>query len=491
MKMQELMGYELLEKINNKELTIQEIIEDTFKIIDETEPYLHSFVYLTKENALIRAKELDKKLKQKKLKGRLSGLPLVVDDGICVKNYPTTCASKILEGYIPPFNATVIEKLVEKDSAIFIGSTNMDEFGMGCSTETSCYFATYNPWNLDYVPGGASGGSGAAVASKQTIFALGSDIGGSIRCTASFCGVVGLKPTTGLVSKFGLASYGNSLEQIGPITKCVKDCALLLQIIAGRDSLDPTTLHEKIENYFDFLEESIENKIVGIPKEFFNGDIDPSTKEVVFKAIKKLENLGIEFLEISFPNFQFALPAYFLIALSEEASNIAKFDGLRYGKMLFFDQTKDVFEVYSKTRGEKLGIEAKRRSLLGTYLLTKKYYKPFYIKAQKVRTLIKNDIQNALKQCNALISPTMPKTAFKINELIDQPLKMYDMNSLTCPANLSGLPALSIPCGFDKKQLPIGIQIIGNYLDEKSILNIGYLLEQELNIFRKMPAIKN
>ena len=489
MKIQELMGYELLEKIREKEFTIQDVIEETFKIIDNTEHLLHSFVYLDKDNALNRAKELDKKLKNKRFNSKLCGLPLTVDDGICVKNYPTTCASKILDGYIPPFNATVVDKLIEKESAIFIGSTNMDEFAMGCSTETSCYGPTYNPWNLNYVPGGASGGAGAAVASKQSVFALGSDMGGSIRCTASFCGVVGLKPSIGLVSKFGLASYGNSLEQIGPITKCVKDCALLLQIIAGHDILDPTTLNMKIDNYIDHLEENIENIKIGIPKEFFEVVDDSQVRDTVNRSIKKLENSGFETLEISFPYLEYSVPTYFLIAMSEEASNLAKFDGLRYGKMIS-ESNKDVFDVYSKTRGELLGLEAKRRAMLGSYILTKKYYKDFYIKAQKVRTMIKNEFLSVFNKCNAIICPTMPETAFRIGEYIENPVKMYELNKLTCPANLSGLPALSIPCGFDSKQLPIGLQIIGKHLDEKTILKIGYFLEQNLKIFRKIPTMK-
>ena len=489
MKLLELMGYELIEKIKNNELKIQELIKDYFNRIDDTEPLLHSFVYLSKEKALKKAKRLDNDLKKGNSIGKLFGLPIAIDDGICVKNNLTKCCSKILEGYYPPFNATVVERLVEREAAIYIGRTNTDEFAMGCSTEFSCYGPTFNPWNLKYVPGGSSGGSAACLASRQAVFSLGCDIGGSLRCPASYCGVVGLTPSSGLVSKFGVASYGNSLEQIGPITKCVYDCALLLEIMAGHDPLDSITLNKKGENYTQNLNLPIENKTIGIPKEFFDNGIDSLVKDSVYKAIDKLKNLGINIVEISFPYLKYANPAYFIIALSEESSNLAKFDGLRYGEMSD-NLTGNVFDVFSRTRGKKFGPEAKRRAMLGSLLLTKNYYHNFYIKALKVRTLIKNEFQNIFKKCDAIVCPTMPTTAFKIGELIDNPLKMYMMNIFTCPINLAGLPALSIPCGFDNKNLPIGFQIIGNHLNEKEILNIGYLLEQDLNIYRKVPIIK-
>ncbi|MFX0028247.1 MAG: Asp-tRNA(Asn)/Glu-tRNA(Gln) amidotransferase subunit GatA, partial [Candidatus Hermodarchaeota archaeon] len=424
-----------------------------------------------------------------KLLGKLYGLPFGIKDLICIKNSPTTCGSMILEGYIPPYNATVIERLIEKEGAICIGRTNMDEFAMGSSTENSSYGPTYNPWDIERVPGGSSGGSATCVASGQTIASLGSDTGGSIRCPASYCGVVGLKPTYGRVSRYGLVSYANSLDQIGPLSRCVYDAAMILEIIAGHDPLDSTTADYKVDIYTQNLKSPVEKMVLGIPQEFFGEGLEKDVRDSVNKAIDKLKSLGAKTIEVSFPHLEYAIPTYYLIAMSEASSNLARYDGLRYGSMSD-DGSGDIYEVYAKTRAEKFGAEVRRRIILGSYALSAGYYDMFYIKALKVRTLIKNDFQNAFKCCNTIVCPTMPTTAFKIGELVDEPLKMYLMDVLTCPVNLAGLPALSIPCGFDENNLPIGFQIIGNYFDEKSILNIGYLLEQELNIYRNIAPIK-
>jgi aspartyl-tRNA(Asn)/glutamyl-tRNA(Gln) amidotransferase subunit A len=489
MQIHEYMGYELIEKIKSNELSIQEIIQYYLDRIEETDNLIHSFVHISKEKALKKAKIFEKNLEKGKSIGKLYGLPIAVKDLICIKDSPTTCGSKILEGYYPPYNATVIERLIEQEGAISIGRTNMDEFAMGSSTETSCYGPTHNPWDLERVPGGSSGGSGSCIASGQSPFSLGSDTGGSIRCPAAYCGVVGLKPTYGRVSRYGLVAYANSLDQIGPLTKCVHDCALLLEIIAGYDPLDSTTVDIKVDKYVEHINEPIDKKILGIPKEFFGKGVDPSVKENVNKAIDILKSLGTKTIEVSFPHLEYTIPTYYLTAMSEASSNLARFDGLRYGKMS--EKLKgDVFEVFSRTRGEKFGTEVRRRIMLGTYALSAGYYDMYYIKALKVRTLIKNDFLSAFKRCDAIISPTMPTTAFKIGELLDDPLQMYLMDILTCPVNLAGLPAISIPCGFDSKELPIGFQIIGNYFNEKTILNIAYMLEQKLNIYRKMPPIK-
>ncbi|MHA1439203.1 MAG: Asp-tRNA(Asn)/Glu-tRNA(Gln) amidotransferase subunit GatA [Promethearchaeota archaeon] len=488
MKILNLMGFELIKKVKEKEIKIQEIIQFYYDRIEEVDNQIHCFIYLLKEKAFKKAKQLDDDLKKGKSIGKLFGLPIAIKDCICVKDSPTTCSSKILEGYRPPYNATVVERLVENEGAICIGRTNMDEFAMGSSTENSCYGPTYNPWDLNRVPGGSSGGSGACIASGQSVYSLGSDTGGSIRCPAAYCGVVGLKPTYGRNSRYGLVSYANSLEQIGPITKCVKDTALLMEIMAGKDPLDSTTVNIKVDKFTENLNKSIDNKILGVPKEFFQEGVNTQVKEAVYKAIEILKNLGAETIEVSLPHLEYTIPTYYLIAMSEASSNLERFDGLRYGKMVDYLQG-DVFEVFSRTRGEKFGPEVRRRIILGTYALSAGYYDMFYIKALKVRTLIKNDFQSAFKKCDTIVCPTMPTTAFKIGELIDDPLQMYMMDILTCPVNLAGLPALSIPCGFDKKGLPIGFQIIGNYFDEKGILNIGYLLEQELNIYRKIPPI--
>jgi len=489
MKIYKCMGFELIEKIKNKELSIQEIIQSCYDRIDETEDNLHSFVHLTKEKALKKAKKFDDNLKQGKSVGRLYGLPIAIKDLICIKDNSTTCCSKILKDYYPPYNATVVEHLIEEEGAIHIGNTNMDEFAMGSSTETSCYGPTHNPWDLSRVPGGSSGGSASSIASGQSIFAIGSDTGGSIRSPASYCGVVGLKPTYGRVSRYGLVAFANSLDQIGPITKCVYDSALLLEIMAGKDPLDSTSVDKQVDKYTEELSQSIDKKILGVPEEFFSEGLTKSIRNSVKTAIKKLESLGATTEEVSIPHLEYTVPTYYLLCMSEASSNLARFDGLRYGKM-HDNLTGDVFDVFSRTRGEKFGAEVRRRIILGTYTLSAGYYDMFYIKALKVRTLIKNDFQEAFKKCDSIVCPTMPTTAFKIGELINDPLQMYLMDVLTCPVNLAGLPSLSIPCGFDNNELPIGFQIIGDYFDEKGILNIGYQLEQELKLFRKLAPIK-
>ncbi|MBN1803544.1 MAG: Asp-tRNA(Asn)/Glu-tRNA(Gln) amidotransferase subunit GatA [Candidatus Lokiarchaeota archaeon] len=482
------MGYELIEKIQLKELKIQDLIQSHYERIEETEPLIHSFTNISKDGALKKAKQLDDKIKTAKSIGKLHGLPIAVKDCICVKNSPTTCASRILEGYHPPFNATVVERLVEHQDAICIGRTNMDEFAMGSSTENSCYGPSKNPWDLERVPGGSSGGSGTALAAGQTVLALGSDTGGSVRSPAAYCGVVGLKPTYGRVSRYGLVSYANSLEQIGPMAKCVRDCALLLEIMAGKDELDSTTMNTPVDDYSEELEQSIKGKILGVPKEFFGEGVDRQVRESVMKSIEVLKQLDAKTVEVSFSHLEYTIPTYYLIAMSEASSNLARFDGLRFGKMTE-NLEGDVFDVFSRTRGEKFGPEVRRRIMLGSYALSAGYYDMFYIKALKVRTLIKNDFQEAFKKCDAIACPTMPTTAFKLGELLDDPLQMYLMDVLTCPVNLAGLPALSLPCGFDTNALPIGFQLIGNYFDERTILNIGYQLEQELDIYRKTPPL--
>ena len=488
MELYNFMGFELIEKIKSKEITIQDVIQKTYARIEETEELLHSFVHLSKDKAMKRAKELDAQLRDGKTIGKVFGLPIGVKDLICIKDSPTTCGSKILEGYRPPYNATVIDYLIEREGAISVGRTNMDEFAMGSSTENSSYGPTYNPWDLERVPGGSSGGSSTCVASGQTPVSLGSDTGGSIRCPAAYCGIVGIKPTYGRVSRYGLVSYANSLDQIGPLGRCVHDVALILEIIAGYDHLDSTTVDIGVDEYTKELNRSIEKKTLGIPKEFFGEGLQKDVKEKVKKSIEKLESLGANTVEVSFPYLEYTIPTYYLIAMSEASSNLERYDGLRYG-MMSDDLKGDVYEVFSRTRGERFGSEVRRRIILGTYTLSAGYYDMFYIKALKVRTLIKKDFQNAFEQCDAIVCPTMPTTAFKIGELVDDPLQMYLMDVLTCPVNLAGLPGLSIPCGYDNKGLPIGFQIIGNYFDEKTILNIGYQLEQELNIYRKIPPL--
>ena len=487
MKLYEYMGYELIEKIKDRDIKIQDILESCYKRIDEVESKLHSFVNLDKERSLQKAKIYDENLKKGKKIGKLFGLPLANKDLICVNGFPTTCGSKILEGFRPPYNAFVIDRLI-KEGAIHIGNTNMDEFAMGGSTENSCYGPTYNPWDLTRVPGGSSGGSAAAIASGQAIFALGSDTGGSIRCPAAFCGVVGLKPTYGRVSRYGLVAFANSLDQIGPITKCVYDSALILEIISGKDPLDSTSVDIKVDKYTEELKKPIEKKVLGIPKEFFGEAINKEVKKSINQSIEKLESLGITTVEVSIPHLEYTIATYYLLCMCEASSNLARYDGLRYGKAKDA-LSGDVYSAFSRTRGENFGPEVRRRIYLGTFALSAGYYDMFYIKALKVRSLIRRDFVEAFKKCDSLVCPTMPSTAFKIGSLIEDPLEMYTQDILTCSINLAGIPALSIPCGYDSNNLPIGFQIIGDYFDEKGILNIGYQLEQELGIFRKTPPL--
>ncbi len=488
MKLYEFMAYELIEKIRNKEISILELIETCYERIEETENILHSFVNLSKEKALLKAKKLDNSLKNDKKIGRLYGTPFANKDLICVRDFPTTCGSKILYNYRPPYNAFVIERLVEQEGAIHIGNTNMDEFAMGSSTENSCYGPTYNPWDISRVPGGSSGGSATSIASGQTILSLGSDTGGSIRCPAAFCGTVGLKPSYGRVSRYGLIAFANSLDQIGPITKCVYDAALMLEVISGKHILDSTSVDIKVDNYTKELENPIDKKVLGVPKEFFGEGVDKEVENAVRRAIDKLINIGAKIIEISIPHLEYTVATYYLLCMSEASSNLARYDGLRYGNMSD-NLSGDVYDVFSRTRAERFGPEVRRRIILGTYALSAGYYDMFYIKALKVRSLIKNDFVEAFKKCDSIVCPTMPSTAFQIGEFIDDPLQMYKADILTCPINLAGIPALSIPCGFDSNNLPIGFQIIGNYFDEKGILNIGYQLEQDLNIYRKIAPV--
>ena len=488
MKLYEYMGYELIEKIKDRDIKIQDILESCYKRIEEVEPKIQSFVNLNKEKSLEKAKIYDENLKKGKNLGKLYGLPLANKDLICVNGFPTTCGSKILEGFRPPYNAFVIDRLI-KEGAIHIGNTNMDEFAMGGSTENSCYGPTYNPWDLTRVPGGSSGGSAAAVASGQSIFALGSDTGGSIRCPASFCGVVGLKPTYGRVSRYGLVAFANSLDQIGPITKCVYDSALILEIISGKDPLDSTSVDIKVDKYTEEIKKPLNKKIIGVPEEFFGEAIDTEVKKAVNKSIEKLESLGATTVEVSIPHLEYTIATYYLLCMCEASSNLARYDGLRYGKVNDA-LSGDVYSGFGRTRGANFGPEVRRRIYLGTFALSAGYYDMFYIKALKVRSLIKKDFLEAFKKCDSIVCPTMPSTAFKVGSLIEDPLEMYTQDILTCSANLAGIPALSVPCGFDSNNLPIGFQIIGDYFDEKGILNIGYQLEQELGIYRKVPPLK-
>ncbi len=461
-----------------------EVVEAFYSRVEENDAKVNAFLRLTKEKALEEARRVDIAVKREERLGRLAGLPIAVKDNICVKGVEVTCASKILAGYRPPYDATAIAK-IKAEGGIVMGMTNMDEFAMGSSTENSAYGPTRNPWSLDRVPGGSSGGSAAAVAARMSPLALGSDTGGSIRCPAAFCSVVGLKPTYGAVSRYGLIAYACSLEQIGPIARTVKDCALLFSVIAGRDPRDSTTLEPPRRLEPESLEGDASRVKLAVPKELVHG-VDPRVEERFWRAIHKLEELGASYSEVSMPNLKYSLAAYYVIAMSEASSNLARYDGVRYGYRAKVEG--DWSEVYARTREEGFGPEVKRRIILGTFALSAGYYGRYYLKALKVRALVKRDFQEILSKFDVVASPTMPTPPFKLGEKVKDPLSMYMMDVDTVPVNLAGLPALSVPCGF-VDGLPVGLQLIGNYFDEERLFKIALALEDELRIYERKPPL--
>ncbi|AGB42176.1 glutamyl-tRNA(Gln) and/or aspartyl-tRNA(Asn) amidotransferase, A subunit [Halobacteroides halobius DSM 5150] len=474
MELYQLTAHELHEKLTAGEVKAQEIVKSVYNQIEEVESDVQAYVTLTKEDALQRAKEVDQKLANGEEVSPLAGIPIAIKDNMSTAGVKTTCSSEILHNYKPPFDATVVEKLFAED-AVMVGKANMDEFAMGSSTENSGIQVTKNPCDLERVPGGSSGGSAAAVAAGEATIALGSDTGGSIRQPASFCGVVGLKPTYGLVSRYGLVAFASSLDQIGPITKDVTDCALTLNYIAGHDQYDSTSVEREIPDYTKSLTEDIAGLKIGVPKEYFGEGIDEEVKKSVWEAIEQLEELGAEYEEVSLPHTEYALSAYYLIAPAEASSNLARYDGVRYGLR---SESNGLIDMFKETREEGFGDEVKRRIMLGTYALSSGYYDAYYKKAQKVRTLVREDFDQAFKEYDVLISPTSPTTAFEVGDKSDDPLEMYLSDICTIPVNLAGLPALSMPCGTDEQGLPIGLHIIGQAFDEETILQVAYAFEQ-------------
>jgi aspartyl-tRNA(Asn)/glutamyl-tRNA(Gln) amidotransferase subunit A len=438
---------------------------------------LNAFIYTVGESALSRAKEID----TNDIDRPLAGIPVAIKDNISTYGIQTTCASNILKGYIPPYDAHVIERLKEA-GAVIIGKTNMDEFAMGTSTETSFYGATKNPWDMDRVPGGSSGGSAAAVAGGEAPLALGSDTGGSVRCPASFCGVVGLKPTYGVISRYGLIAYANSLEQIGPFATSVRDVATLFDVVAGYDPRDSTSVDKEV-NYSSALMNDVRGLKIGVPEEYFGEGTDEKVEKAVRDAIHTLEDLGANWKKVAMPHTKYALSAYYIIAMSEASSNLARFDGMRYGLRT---EDSDWHTTFSKVRAAGFGDEVKRRILLGTYALSAGYHDKYYLKALKVRTLIKQDFECAFKDVDVLITPTMPYPAFRLGEKIDDPLSLYLADVDTVPINLAGVPSISVPCGFSYG-LPIGMQIIGKHFDEAAILQTAYTFEENTNFHSKRP----
>jgi len=476
----------LHQQIKNKERSAVEITQEYLQRIGELEPKLKSFLCVTSDLALETAKQVDEKVAKGDEIGVLAGIPIAIKDNMSTKGIPTTCASRILENFIPSYESTVTQKLRDQ-GAVIVGKTNLDEFAMGSSTENSGYQVTANPWDIERVPGGSSGGSAAAVSADECVVSLGSDTGGSIRQPASFCGVVGLKPTYGLVSRFGLVAYASSLDQIGPFAHTVEDTAILLGAIAGYDSKDSTSLNVEIPDYTQSFATNLQGLKVGVIKETYSDGLDNIVAEKVNQAIKELEKLGAQVKEISCPRFRYGLPIYYIIAPSEASANLARYDGVKYG---IRDESADnLLEMYTKTRAKGFGAEVKRRIMLGTYALSAGYYDAYYLKAQKVRTLIKQDFDNAFHDVDVLISPTSPTTAFKAGEKTDDPLSMYLSDLMTIPVNLAGLPGMSLPCGFDENNLPIGMQLIGNVLREDVLFKVGYAYQQVTDWHNQNPSL--
>jgi len=480
---------ELHQQLVSKERSAVEITQEALLRIQAVEPKLHSFLCVTGERALETARAVDAKIAAGEDIGMLAGIPIGVKDNMCTKGFPTTCASKMLENFIPPYESTVTQKLIDA-GAVMVGKTNLDEFAMGGSTENSAFHITNNPWDVERVPGGSSGGSAAAVAAEECVVALGSDTGGSIRQPASFCGVVGIKPTYGLVSRYGLVAFASSLDQIGTFGRTVEDAAIFLQAIAGYDPKDSTSLKVNIPDYTASLIPDLKTKgkvRIGVIKETFGEGLDSQVEQVVNKAIAQLQELGAEVQEISCPRFRDGVPTYYIIAPSEASANLARYDGVKYGYRV--PDAENLLDMYARTRATGFGAEVKRRIMIGTYTLSAGYYDAYYLKAQKVRTLIKQDFENAFAKVDVLICPTAPSTAFKTGEKVNDPLSMYLSDLMTIPVNLAGLPGISIPCGFDQKGLPIGLQLIGNVLAEEKLFQVAYAYEQATQWHLQKPAL--
>jgi len=476
-------------EIVNGNASVKELITDFITKIENVNPNLNAFTTVTKDIALSKADVLDKKISKKEELPLLAGIPMAIKDNLCTKNILTTCSSNMLKNFISPYESTVTNKLWNF-GAVCLGKTNLDEFAMGSSTETSAFGVTSNPWDTRRVPGGSSGGSAASVAAGLCLASLGSDTGGSIRQPASFCGVVGLKPTYGRVSRWGLIAFASSLDQVGPIANTVSDAAEILFSISGKDPLDSTSLDYGVPNYIDDLNKPIKGLKIGIIKECFDHPgLNEEVKSSVINSLDRFTSLGVEIIEINCPRFNDGIATYYVIAPSEASANLARYDGVKYGYRS--ENSGNLLDMTSQTRSEGFGNEVQRRILIGTYALSAGYSDAYYKKAQKVRTLIKRDFDNAFKKVDILLTPTCPTTAFFKGDYANDPISMYLSDLLTVPVNLAGLPAISIPCGFDKNGLPIGLQLIGNALQESLILNAAHLFEKDINIKRELPHPQN
>ncbi len=483
MELNTLTAHELLSLLKDGETAPAQIIDSLNKRIQAVD---------SKVKAYVRASSFEHQTPSTRHQAPLFGVPVSIKDNICTEGLNTECCSRILEGFKPPYDATVIRKLKEAGAHILAIKANMDEFAFGSSTENSCFGATHNPWDLERVPGGSSGGSAAAVAADEAIFALGSDTGGSIRQPAAFCGVVGLKPTYGRVSRYGLIAFASSLDQIGPITKDVRDCALLANIISGYDPLDSTSVNLDVPDYTQSLTNNAGGIKIGIPKEYFIEGMDPQVKSTVEEAINKLKALGADCRQVTLPHTKYAVPVYYIIATAEASSNLARFDGVQYGLRHKSQKPKtenQLIEMYKKTRGDGFGQEAKRRIFLGTFALSHGYYDAYYLRALKVRTLIKQDFDSVFGEFDCIVAPTSPTPAFKIGEKTKDPLEMYLSDIYTISANLAGIPAISIPCGFTKNGLPVGLQILAKPFNEEMLFKVAYTYEQNTSWHKHKPKL--
>ncbi len=479
---------EIQKGYKEKSFTVKEVVKAYIDRIKERDGEINAFITLREEEALSEAEKMDERLKDGEDIGLLGGIPVAIKDNICTRGIKTSCASKVLEDFIPPYDATVVKKLREA-GAIILGKTNMDEFAMGSSTENSALMVTKNPWDLNKVPGGSSGGSAAALSAGFAPLTFGSDTGGSIRQPAAFCGAVGLKPTYGLVSRFGLIAFASSLDQIGPFTKTVKDCALSLQAIQGNDPLDSTSFQGEVtKSYVDGLEKGIKGLRVGVPRECFKEGLNSEIRESVEKTIEVLKEMGAIVEEFSLPIMDSGLSAYYIISSAEASSNLARYDGIRYGYRT--KEFQDIEELIVNTRTEAFGKEVKRRIMLGTYVLSSGYYDAYYNKAMLLRKKIRNMFKDAFESYDIILTPTSPVLPFNIGEKTEDPLEMYLADIYTVNINIAGVPAISIPCGFSKDKLPIGVQLIGDHFTEKKLLQSAYSIEQELKIFKNIPQWK-
>ena len=486
MELYQLTIHELQEKLRKGEVSSEEITASVFRRVDAVEDRVKSYITLMREAAFDQARAADERFRKGQPIGPLDGIPIALKDILCTQGVTTTCGSKMLFNFVPPYDATITKRLREA-GAVFVGKTNMDEFAMGSSTETSHFGVTKNPWDLERIPGGSSGGSASAVAADECIASLGSDTGGSIRQPAALCGVVGMKPTYGRVSRYGLIAFASSLDQIGPFTKDVEDCAIMMNAIAGYDANDSTSVPVDVPDFRAAIGRDIKGWKVGIPREYFIEGIDPEISKSVEQAIAVVKGLGAECVDISLPHTQYCLAVYYIIAPAEASSNLARYDGVKYGFRA--GDARDLMEMYKKTRSEGFGSEVKRRIMIGTYALSSGYYDAYYKKASQVRTLIKRDFEEAYKTCDVILTPTSPSLAFKIGEKMNDPMQMYLSDIFTISTNLAGIPGISVPCGFSASGLPIGVQFLAGHFEEGKLLQVASAYERAAQVEKRRPQL--